>query len=342
MNSRYQELVSFQSGINLAGKKILVTGGLGFIGSNFVSLLPIPDKNIIVIDKITYAGNRANQDRKAIKVIVDDISSLTNSTVKTVSDFAPDYIINFAAETHVDNSIDNADPFYDTNVKGVAELGHLARENDAMLIQLSTDEVYGDTDLGSPYRFDEEDKLNPSNPYAATKAAADLLIQAFARTHKLRYLIVRPCNNFGPRQHNEKLIPKAIENAIRQRKIPVYADGINVREWAYVNETCYRIMHLMSKSEHIYDEIYNLGTGQRYSNLVMLEKLLGVIKANGYKTLKKPFEFVKDRPGHDMRYALNSQKFDEMARFCDIISIGATIADFNGCLNDTIDFYLKD
>lgn len=280
--------------------KLLVTGGAGFIGSNFVyhMLQKHPENQIVVLDKLTYAGNLSNLKAamKKIKFIKGDICNrkLVEKVAKEV-----DVIINFAAESHVDRSIADPEPFLKTNVFGTQVLLEAARRFDhEKFVQISTDEVFGSIINGS---FREEDPLKPSSPYAASKAAADMLAHSYFVTYGLPVLITRSTNNFGPYQHPEKLIPKLIINAISGEPLPIYGDGKNVRDWLYVADNCEAIDLILRKGK--IGEIYNVGAGNEKTNLEIAAFIL--------KELGKPksmIKFVKDRPGHDRRYSLNCEK----------------------------------
>jgi dTDP-glucose 4,6-dehydratase len=280
--------------------RILVTGGAGFIGSNFVHFMlrQHPENQIVVLDKLTYAGSLDNLKSvmKKIEFIKGDICDrkLVEKVAKGV-----DAIINFAAESHVDRSIAEPEPFLMTNIFGTQVLLEAARKfNHEKFVQISTDEVYGSTSKGS---FMEEDPLRPSSPYAASKAAADTLVHSYFVTYGLSVLITRSTNNFGPYQHPEKLIPKLIINAISGKPLPIYGDGKNVRDWLYVIDNCEAIDLLLKKGKN--GEVYNVGAGNEKMNLEIANFIL--------KELGKPgrlIKFVEDRLGHDLRYSLNCEK----------------------------------
>lgn len=283
--------------------KILVTGGAGFIGSEFVRQLLERDRpisKIIVLDKLTYAADieRLNKVKGRFKFYKEDICN-SSGVAAIIMREKPEIIVNFAAQTHVDRSIVNSGPFIETNIKGVKTLLDLSLKfNISKFIQISTDEVYGDIKKGS---FSEESPLLPNSPYAATKAAADLLIRSYIRTYKFPAIIIRPSNNYGPWQYPEKLIPLAALMAMTNRKIPIFAKGQNVREWLYVADCARAIIMIMEKGK--IGEVYNLGSAQEKRNIEVVKSLL--------KGLNKPvslIEFVVDRPGHDFRYALNCEK----------------------------------
>jgi len=280
--------------------KVLVTGGAGFIGSNFVHYMleQHPEDQLVVLDKLTYAGNLANLKdvMKKIRFIRGDICD--RKLVEKVAGKV-NAIVNFAAETHVDRSIAEPGPFLETNIIGTQVLLEAARKfNHEKFVQISTDEVYGSIIRGS---FKETDPLKPSSPYSASKAAADLLAYSYFITYGVPSVIVRSTNNFGPHQHPEKLIPKLILNAIAGRPLPIYGDGRNVRDWLYVLDNCEAINIVLRKGK--VGEVYNVGAGNEKTNLEVASLIL--------EKLDKPkslIEFVKDRPGHDFRYSLNFRK----------------------------------
>jgi dTDP-glucose 4,6-dehydratase len=281
--------------------KLLVTGGLGFIGSNFIRyvLSESPDTEIINIDKIGLGANPENLKdlTKNYQFVKGDISNehVINSLVKKV-----DAAINFAAETHVDRSIANPASFAKSNFLGTfTTLEAIRKLNEtAKYIQISTDEIYGDIVEGS---FSETDRLNPSNPYSATKASADMLCLAYHRTYGLNVNITRCTNNFGPYQFPEKLIPKTIIRALKDLPVPVYGTGRNVRDWIYILDHCEAISLVLGRGKP--GETYNISSGNEVPNIKIVKEIL--------KILNKPEDlitFVEDRPGHDLRYSLNSSK----------------------------------
>ena len=283
---------------------ILVTGGAGFIGSNYVRhVLETTDATITTLDSLTYAGNRDNLagiDSDRHQFIEGDIRD--RDLISELVDEA-NVVVNFAAESHVDRSIDGADPFVSTNVGGTCALLDAATEtNLERFIQISTDEVYGEILDGE---FTESDRLEPRNPYAATKASADLLAQSYYTTHDVPVIITRSSNNYGPRQHNEKLIPKLIQRAVAGKSLPLYGDGSNVREWIYVEDNC-RAIETARKNGTV-GEIYNIGSGDERTNIEVAQKILDIVDAN-----ENLIEFVSDRPGHDKRYALDCSKVQSL------------------------------
>ncbi len=283
-------------------KSILVTGGAGFIGSNFVRYMvnKYPQYRIIVLDALTYAGNRENladlEGKLNYFFYHGDIrdARVVDNLVSNV-----DTIINFAAETHVDRSILAADSFIQTDVVGTFTLLEAARKyNIERYIQISTDEVYGSVEEGS---FTEESPLKPNSPYSASKASGDLLVRSYFKTYGVPAIITRSSNNFGPYQYPEKLIPLFITNALQDQPLPLYGDGKNVRDWIYVLDNCEAIDVVLHHGEP--GEIYNIGAGNELQNIQITEMILD--KLNKPRSLIKP---VPDRPGHDRRYSLRCDK----------------------------------
>ncbi|MBU0548504.1 MAG: dTDP-glucose 4,6-dehydratase [Candidatus Omnitrophica bacterium] len=285
---------------------ILVTGGAGFIGSAFVRLLSkglslkgtVPE--IIIVDKLTYAGDleRLEEVKGRFKFYKTDICS-KNGVGSIFAKEKPDIVVHFAAESHVDRSINDATPFVETNIKGTQVLLDASRKhNIKKFILISTDEVYGEIVNG---RFNENSPIKPNSPYAASKAAADLLVQAYIRTNKFPAVIIRPSNNYGPWQYPEKLIPLAILRILGEGKVPVYGRGLNVREWLYVDDCARGIMTIMRKGK--IGQTYNLGSACESKNIDTVKLLLKTLGVS-----QDRFEFVKDRLGHDIRYSLNSRK----------------------------------
>ncbi len=286
---------------------VLVTGGSGFIGSNFVRFLLSTEENVEVInfDLLTYAGNlRNNEDvaeDKRYRFVRGDIAD--EAQVSAVfSGNRIDTVVNFAAETHVDRSIEDAAPFVRTNVVGTQRLlDHARRHQVSRFVQISTDEVYGS--LGQDGMFSEDTPLNPTNPYAAAKAGADLLVLSYARTHGFPALITRCSNNYGPNQFPEKLLPLVISNAFEDKSIPVYGEGLNRREWIFVDDHSRGVWKAATDGRP--GEVYNIGGGQEMTNIDLVK---GVLEALG-----KPeslIQFVKDRPAHDLRYAIDCSKIE--------------------------------
>ena len=273
-------------------KRILITGVCGFIGSHFTDLLVKTDMEVLVVDKLTYASN-IDYLPEGAKLIKKDINDLTYEDIGEI-----EYCVNFAAESHVDNSIDDGSPFVKTNINGTFHLLELCRKmkNFKKFVQISTDEVYGDvTELSL-----EDDVLKPSSYYSATKAAADQLVLAAGRTYNLPYLITRSCNNFGDRQHAEKFIPKLKYCFDSGAPFPLYGDGLNRREWIWVGDNVRAIFRLMFGTESY--GIYNIGTGDIWCNLDIIRKVDDITDN------KMEFSYVEDRLGHDMMYNLDSYK----------------------------------
>lgn len=291
--------------------KILVTGGAGFIGSNFIrSVLGNHDDAIVLnYDKLTYAGNLENlkdfAGDKRYKFLKGDIAD-TGLLTQAFHDFKPDYVVNFAAETHVDSSIHNAgEEFINTNVRGVYNLLEIIKKQPVKkFLQISTDEVYGSLDLELKEKFNERSPLSPSSLYAATKAGADFLCQAYYKTFNLPVVITRSSNNFGPYQYPEKLIPFFCLRMLEGKKLPIYGEGKNVRNWIYVIDNCYAIELVLFKGRP--GEVYNVASEDEFSNLEIANFIVEF-----FKKTKSFIEFVADRPGHDKRYALDFSKIKE-------------------------------
>ena len=286
--------------------KLLVTGGAGFIGSNFIHyiLREHPDWQVTNLDKLTYAGNLENlkdiENNPRYRFVKGDITD--RELINDLLQDGFDAIINFAAESHVDRSILDAAPFIETNIKGTQVLLEGARQYKlGRFIQVSTDEVYGSTETG---KFTEKSSLSPNSPYAASKTAADLLCQAYWKSYRLPVIITRCSNNLGPFQFPEKLVPLAITNALENKPIPIYGDGLNVRDWIYVADHCRALDLVFQKGEP--GEIYNIGATNERTNLAFVHALLDIMgKPQSLMT------FVADRPGHDRRYALDASKITQ-------------------------------
>ena len=284
--------------------RILVTGGAGFIGSNYVKHIMNKPKNndlqVMVIDKLTYAGTLENLseviDKPNLEFIQGDICD-SNLVEKLTSNC--DRVINFAAESHVDRSIYSSEEFIRTNILGTQVLLEALRKKPSIkFIQVSTDEVYGSIDTGS---WDENFPLKPNSPYAASKASADLITLAYQKTYSLDLMISRCCNNYGPNQFPEKIIPLFITNLIQGKKIPVYGDGLNVREWIHVEDHCRGLELIFENGKS--GEVYNLGSDVELTNLALTNELL---QCFGFGV--KMIDYVADRLGHDRRYSLNFNK----------------------------------
>ncbi len=284
--------------------KILVTGGAGFIGSEFVRQSAARGSKIIVADCLTYAGDKARLVSAAggIRFYKCDISKAP-SLDKVFKNESPTHVVHFAAESHVDRSIYDASPFITANVLGTQVLLDISRKYKVeKFVHISTDEVYGEIARG---RFNEESPLSPNSPYAASKASSDLLVKAYARTHNFPAVIMRASNNYGMWQYPEKLIPVVILKALKNQRVPVYAKGENVREWLFVSDCADAIRVVLEKGR--IGEVYNVGSGHEKRNIETVKAIL--------RLLGKPdslIEFVKDRPGHDLRYALDCSKIKSL------------------------------
>ena len=290
-------------------KKIIVTGGLGFIGSNLIDLLIKKKYSVINIDKVTYSSNFYNvkkyKDSKNYKFIKCDIGN--KKIKKILLKYKPICIFNLAAETHVDRSIDNPNNFIQSNIVSVFKLLEYFKEYSkkykSKLIHISTDEVYGDILLG---RSSENYPYNPSSPYAASKAASDHLVNSYVKTYNLPAIITNCSNNYGPKQHPEKLIPKIIYNILNNKTVPIYGTGKNSREWIYVKDHCEALLKIFLKGK--IGEFYNIGSNNNLNNLNVTKEILSFAQKLFKIGNKVKINFVKDRPGHDMRYALDSSK----------------------------------
>jgi len=306
--------------------KVLVTGGAGFIGSNFVHHLLVhhPDSKIVVVDKLTYAGNLKNLDGalrdSRFRFVRLDVSDPEVAEVVK----GCDAVVHFAAESHVDRSIENAAPFVRTNVEGTWHMVEVCRRAGVgRFLHVSTDEVYGS--LGPSGRFTESSALAPTSPYAASKAAADLMVQSYVRTHGFPAIITRCSNNYGPYQFPEKFIPLMIAQAMAKQPLPIYGDGQNVRDWIHVSDHCRALDLVLRKGRE--GEIYNIGGGCEMENIAVARKILHAL--NRPESLLR---FVTDRPAHDRRYALNCTKVKS--------DIGwEPLWDFDGGLAETIRWY---
>ena len=291
-------------------KKVLVTGGLGFIGSNLIKLLLKKNYYVINIDKVSYSSNKYNvkehDNNKNYKFIKLDINS--KKLTKIFKRYKPIGVFNLAAETHVDRSIDNPSNFIKSNILGTYNLLESFRKfyksySNTKLIHISTDEVFGDVLTG---RSNENFKYKPSSPYAASKASSDHLVSSYVRTFKIPAIITNCSNNYGPCQHPEKLIPKLIYNIINNRELPIYGNGKNSREWIYVMDHCEGLLKVFLGGKK--GEFYNIGSNKNLNNLQITKYLINIAKKHISIGKKVKIKFVKDRPGHDLRYALNSNK----------------------------------
>jgi dTDP-glucose 4,6-dehydratase len=297
-------------------KKIVVTGGLGFIGSNLIDLLLKKKFFVINIDKITYSSNFYNtkeyKNSKNYKFIKYDIKDKKFNQI--LIKYKPICIFNLAAETHVDRSIDNPENFIQSNIVGVHNLlecfKNFSNKYKSKFIHISTDEVYGDILNG---RTSENYPYQPSSPYAASKAASDHLVSSYVRTYKIPAIITNCSNNYGPKQHPEKLIPKLIYNILNNRPLPLYGKGTNSREWIYVTDHCEALIRVFQKGK--VGEFYNIGSNKNLNNLQVCNNLINVSKKLITLGNKVKIDFIKDRPGHDIRYALNSNKIKKQLKW---------------------------
>lgn len=293
-------------------ERMLITGGCGFIGSHFTDFqMGYVDMEVIVVDKLTYASN-IDYLPEGAKLIKKDINDLTYDDIGEIQ-----YCVNFAAESHVDNSIDDGSPFVKTNVNGTFNLLELCRQmkNFKKFVQISTDEVYGDVKEPSI----ETDVLKPSSYYSATKAAADQLVLAAGKTYELPYLITRSCNNYGDRQHEEKFLPKLFKCYKEQMAFPLYGDGLNRREWIWVGDNI-RIIDLLTHSPNHYG-IYNVGTGDIWCNVDIVDEV--TMLTNGGIN----FQQVDDRLGHDRAYWLDCYKLEQELGYYPTMNLGKYLQD---------------
>jgi len=289
--------------------KFLVTGGAGFIGSAFIRKV----ENPVVLDALTYAGRKENLEGVDHVFIKGNISNY-DEVKKVVDEYKVDVIVNFAAETHVDRSIVDPRPFLESNVFGVVNLLQISREKGIRLVHISTDEVYGDNEA------DENSPLRPSSPYSASKASADMFVLSYVRTYSVDAVIIRPSNNYGPRQFPEKLIPKTIIMTLLGKEVPVYGDGKQMRDWIFVEDTVELIKKVAESGER--GRIYNIPGGHSITNIELIDKIGRIMG----KEVKK--KFVKDRPGHDRFYKMKP-------------SLSYTTMSIDEGLERTVNWYLK-
>ena len=316
-------------------KKVILTGGLGFIGSNLIELLIKKNFYVINIDKISYSSNfynvkdfKRNKNYKFIKCDINNKSKI----YKILNKEKPLALFNLAAESHVDRSIDSPYSFIKNNIVGVFNLleavkKYYVNNKKFKLIHISTDEVYGDIIKG---RTNENYPYKPSSPYAASKASSDHLVYSYYHTYKLPIIITNCSNNYGPKQHPEKLIPKIIYNIINNIDIPIYGDGRNSREWIYVKDHCCALLDILNKGK--IGEFYNIGSNENINNIDICKKLFKIFKKFNLKS-KSKIKFINDRPGHDRRSALNSNKIIKELKWKRKIKIDEG-------LNQTVKWYL--
>ena len=298
-------------------KKVIVTGGLGFIGSNLIKLLLKKNYYVVNVDKVSYSSNKYNlkeyDNNKNYKFIRLDINN--KKLTKIFTRYKPIGVFNLAAETHVDRSIDNPSNFIKSNIVGTFNLLESFRRfyksySNTKLIHISTDEVFGDVLIG---RSNENFKYKPSSPYAASKASSDHLVSAYVRTFRIPAIITNCSNNYGPCQHPEKLIPKLIYNIMNNRELPIYGNGKNSREWIYVMDHCEGLLKVFLRGKK--GEFYNIGSNKNLNNLQITKYLINIAKKHISIGNKVKIKFVKDRPGHDLRYALNSNKIKSQLKW---------------------------
>ena len=306
---------------------IMITGCAGFIGSHATDYFLKNGHYVVGIDCFTYAASHANIQKAGespnFKIINENICN-TQSILKICKNYNIGWIFNFAAETHVDNSINSANKFVESNISGVRSLLDVCKELKIKLFHVSTDEVYGSILEGSSL---ESDKLDPRNPYSATKAAAEHLITSYNNTYDIEYIMVRPSNNFGPRQHREKFLPTIISSLITGNKIPVYGDGQQIRDWLYVKDNVRVIYDIWKRSS--LNKVYNISFNNEKQNIEVVTKVLEIMGKN----FNNSVEFVEDRPGHDFRYSVSP---------LEIKKLGVDMKfDFDRNLRETVNWYLE-
>lgn len=326
-------------------KTYLVTGGAGFIGSNFIiyMLNKYKDIRIINLDKLTYAGNLQNvksiENNNNYKFVLGDLCDI-DILRNLFKDYDIDFVVNFAAESHVDRSIEEPDVFVKTNVLGALNLLTVAKENwqqndkfkeNKMFLQVSTDEVYGS--LGDTGYFTEETPLDPHSPYSASKAAGDLLVKSYYDTYKMPVCITRCSNNYGPYQFPEKLIPLIINNCLNKNELPIYGDGLNIRDWLYVEDHCRAIDMVLQKGKS--GQVYNIGGNNERTNIYIVKKIISLLKEEVSKEINENLiHYVEDRKGHDRRYGIDASKIKN--------EIGwEPSVNFEDGINKTITWYLS-
>ncbi|MEA2015983.1 MAG: dTDP-glucose 4,6-dehydratase [Actinomycetota bacterium] len=310
-------------------KTLLVTGGAGFIGSNFIHymLKKYPEYKIINLDKLTYAGNLENlkdiDDNPNYNFIRGDIAD--KKIIDEIFDSRRvDVVVNFAAESHVDRSIEEPGVFIQTDVYGTFVLLEAIRKYDGLFLQISTDEVYGSIENGS---FKEEDPLKPNSPYSASKAGAEMIARSFYKTYGTPVIITRTSNNFGPYQYPEKIIPLFVTNLIDNKKVPLYGDGMNVRDWIYVEDNCNALDRVLHRGK--VGQIYNIGAGNEKPNIWITKKIIGILAKS-----EDMIEPVKDRLGHDRRYSIDFSKIKKELGW-------ETSYNFEEALEKTVNWYVN-
>ena len=320
-------------------KKVIVTGGYGFIGSNLINYLLKKNYFVINVDKLSYSANLYNLKNIKTNKYIFVKTDINNKYIvsKILKKYKPSIVYNLAAETHVDRSIDRPKPFIHNNINGVFNLLEAIRsynkktKNKIKLIHVSTDEVYGDI-IKKSDRADERYPYKPSSPYAASKASADHLVKSYIKTYNFPAIISNCSNNYGPKQFPEKLIPKLIFNILNNKPLPIYGKGLNSREWIYVEDHC-KALEILSIKGKI-GENYNIGSGNDLTNMELTKLIMKIMKSKLNKIDNKvKIKFVKDRPGHDIRYALNSNKIQKKLKWKAMTKI-------NEGLSKTIDWYI--
>ena len=311
--------------------KILITGGCGFMGSDFVRETVKKGFEVVVVDKLTYAGDerRISEVLEKVKLYKTDIVNYEN-VKEIIVEEKPDIIVHYAAETHVDRSILSPNEFIYTNVVGTFNLLQACKEflKDFLFVHISTDEVYGDLPKDKNLKFKETDPLRPKSPYSASKASADHLVNAFFKTYKFPAIIVRASNNYGPWQYPEKLIPLTIARILSGRKVPLYGDGKQVRTWLFVEDFTDAIFKVIKNGN--VGEVYNIGSNEEKENIEVVKKILKLLGKNNEDLI----EFTPDRPGHDLRYALDTEKaYKELG--------WEAKTSFEEGLRKTVEWYLK-
>ena len=307
---------------------IMITGCAGFIGSHAVDLFIKAGDNVVGVDCLTYAGTLDNLEdslnSENFTFYRVDICE-TSKILDMCKSHNVEWIINFAAETHVDNSIKSSVAFVHSNVDGVRSLLEVCKELQIRIFQISTDEVYGSRLEGS---FSEGDLLTPRNPYSATKAAAEHLVTSYSNTYNIEYLMARPSNNFGPRQNDEKFVPTILRKIRNNESVPVYGDGSNVRDWLYVKDNVKMIRNILTHNQ--INQTYNITTSNEKNNIEIVEVICQIVNQDSNKVIK----FVDDRPGHDFRYSISPAKLKNEKLFLE--------SDFYKNIQDTVTWYLGD
>jgi dTDP-glucose 4,6-dehydratase len=307
--------------------KLLVTGGAGFIGANFVHLTAqtVPDAELTVLDALTYAGNTESLKGTEHRFVEGDVRD-----AKLVDELVAEHdaVVHFAAESHVDNSIRDPDPFITTNFIGTYTILEAVRRHGKRLHHISTDEVFGDLELDAEQGFTEETAYDPSSPYSATKAASDLLVRAWVRSYGIEATISNCANNYGPYQHVEKFIPRQITNVLRGQRPKLYGEGTNIREWTHVDDHNTAVLSILERGRP--GETYLIGSGDERSNREILELILELMGRPA-----DAFDFVSDRPGHDLRYSNDSTKLRTE------LAWAPEYGDFRAGLQATIDWYTE-